>query len=103
MRKYPQAATIWVTHTIKERAGFIDGWDQRYVDRNRWRKPGVMGKGSETLRVTGQDLEQRGNRESSTFTAPIHSPRSLDVSFLHSRRTLGFSQVLFAPTVDARM
>jgi len=63
-----------------------------------------MRESSKALRVDGQLLEERENGELSTFTALIQSDRSLDESALHSRRTLGFLQVLLslATAVDTR-
>ena len=63
-----------------------------------------MRESSEALRVDSQRLEERENRKLSTFTARIQSVRSSSESALHSRRTLGFWQVVvfWATTADTR-
>ena len=48
------ALGIQPLHTVKERAGFIDRWDQRNVRRNRRRQPGIVGESSQALKATTQ-------------------------------------------------
>lgn len=63
-----------------------------------------MRESSEALRVDGQRLGERENYKLSTFTARIQSVRSSSESALHSRRTLGFWQVVlfWAKEADTR-
>ena len=88
--------------TVIEGAGLIDRWDQRNVRWNGRLHPRIVGESSKALKARGQHCGQHCDGEANTLTALIHSLRSWDESFLHSRRTLGFRHVLLMAAADTR-